>query len=267
MVSYNGGSSSCSSSSCTIGTVGSLLILGSLLLADVAGAATAAATAAGTASTTTDINSASNTNNNNKSRNRFNPIENLFQPLARPQQQQQQQQQQQNESSNSNKSKAKPELIFDDLNAPTVEEREAEREARMERNRQRRTKVVDAMKKVRPDTSKIEKVSSEELEKLSEEHPKEFRKLWGGRSGNGENLIQYADPGDDYDMWQQAYRMLGGFIDCDHQKSEGSGDNGGGSGDGDDEACSRWMMWASVSKKTNISTHDIIHVHCSSCTV
>jgi hypothetical protein len=245
MVSYNGGSSS-SSSSCTIGTVGSLLIIGSLLLADVAGAGTAA-TAAGTASTTTDINSASNSNsnNNNNSRNRFNPIENIFQPLARPQQQQQQ-----NESSNSNKSKSKKtELIFDDPNAPTVEEREAEREARMERNRQRRTKVVDAMKKVRPDTSKIEKVSSEELEKLSEEHPKEFRKLWGGRSSNGENLIHYADPGDDYDMWQQAYRMLGGFIDCDHQKSDGSGDNDGGSGDGDGEACSRWMMWASVSKK------------------
>jgi TolA-binding protein len=258
--SYNGGSSS---SSCTIGTMGSLLILGSLLLADVAGAATAAA---GTASTTTDINSNSN---NNNSRNRFNPIENLFQPLARPQQQQQQQQQQQsqqqqNESSNNNnkiKSNKKPELIFDDPNAPTVEEREAEREARMERNRQRRTKVVDAMKKVRPDTSKIEKVSSEELEKLSEEHPNEFRKLWGGRTSNGEHLIQYADPGDDYDMWQQAYRMLGGFIDCDHQKSDGSGDDGGGSGDGDDQACSRWMMWASVSKKNNICIYIYIYIY------
>jgi hypothetical protein len=117
------------------------------------------------------------------------------------------------------------------------------------------------MKKVRPDTSKIEKVSSEELEKLSEEHPNEFRKLWGGRTSNGEHLIQYADPGDDYDMWQQAYRMLGGFIDCDHQKSDGSGDDGGGSGDGDDQACSRWMMWASVSKKKKICIYIYIYIY------
>ncbi len=32
--------------------------------------------------------------------------------------------------------------------------------------------------------------------------------------------------------------MLGGFIDCDNQKDEGSGDGKG---------CSRWMMWAAVS--------------------
>ena len=89
-------------------------------------------------------------------------------------------------------------------------------------------------------------------DRLSDNHPKEFRKLWGGSSNNGENLIDYADPGNDYDMWQQAYRMLGGFIDCDHRKSEGSGDNGGGGsgdGDGDNQACSRWMMWASVSEE------------------
>jgi len=100
------------------------------------------------------------------------------------------------------------------------------------------------MKKVRPDTSGMEKLSGEELARLSEDHPGEFRKLWGGSGNSDANLIAYADPGDDYDMWQQAYRMLGGFIDCDHQKSEGSGDNGG-SGDGNNDACSRWMMWAS----------------------
>ena len=102
------------------------------------------------------------------------------------------------------------------------------------------------MKKVRPDTSGMEKLSGEELTRLSEDHPGGFRKLWGGSGKSDANLIAYADPGDDYDMWQQAYRMLGGFIDCDHQKSEGSGDNGG-SGDRNNDACSRWMMWASVS--------------------
>jgi len=203
-----------------------ILILGSLLLADVAGA--------GAGSTGT---SASST--------RFNPIESLFQPIVRSR----------NDikfddadSAIEAKSKNKFQLPHGpDPNAPTPEEREAERLERRERNRQRRAKVADAMKNARPDASKIEKLSPEELNKLSESHPKEFRKLWGGSGNSDSNIIAYANPGNDYDMWQQAYRMLGGFIDCDHQKSEGSGDNGGGSGDGDgdDQACSRWMMWAS----------------------
>lgn len=77
----------------------------------------------------------------------------------------------------------------------------------------------------------------------------------------------YADPGYDWPMWAQAYRMLGGFIDCDWQQGEeepGGGGEGGRrdrqrrmnqngeerdlSGDGGTEdACGRWMMWAAVS--------------------
>jgi len=200
--------------------MGSLLFIGSLFLADVSAAEFSSAT----------------------SSSRFNPIESLFQPLTRPQQKQYE-----TESSKRNKTTTEFQIPHygADPNAPTAEEREAERSARRERSRQRRAKVADAMKKVQPDLSKIEKVSREELNKLSEDHPQEFRKLWGSGNG-GNNLIDYADPGDDYDMWQQAYRMLGGFIDCDHQKSEGSGDDGGGdSGDGSEQACSRWMMWAS----------------------
>ena len=73
-------------------------------------------------------------------------------------------------------------------------------------------------------------------------------------SGGGADTGAYssgvlADPSQDYDMWAQAYRMLGGFIDCDHDKSEGSGDrnNGNGNGRNGNGACSRWMMWAAVS--------------------
>ena len=197
------------------------VILGCLLLVGISGAE-------GTANTATVTSS---------SGSRFNPIENLFQPIQRPQNQ---------NPDGSNEKKTFQIHHGPDENGPTPEEREAERLARRERNRQRRAKVADAMKKARPDTSKIEKLSEEEINKISENHPQEFRKLWGGSGNSESNLIAYADPGDDYDMWQQAYRMLGGFIDCDHQKSEGSGD-GGGSGDGDGQACSRWMMWASVS--------------------
>ena len=181
---------------------------------------------------------------------KFNPIENLFQPLVRPVQD--------IESPGGTTLERNSKKNFQinqgpDPNAPTPEEREAERLARRERNLQRRAKVADAMKKTRPDASKIEKLSVEEVNKISEDHPQEFRKLWGGSSNSDSNLIAYADPGDDYDMWQQAYRMLGGFIDCDHQKSEGSGDSGGDGGDSG-EACSRWMMWASVSMVVSIAT-------------
>jgi hypothetical protein len=43
--------------------------------------------------------------------------------------------------------------------------------------------------------------------------------------------------------------MLGGFIDCDHDKSQnqGGGDHGGENNNHQQEttACSRWMLWAS----------------------
>uniref|UniRef100_A0A7S4ALH6 BZIP domain-containing protein n=1 Tax=Pseudo-nitzschia australis TaxID=44445 RepID=A0A7S4ALH6_9STRA len=203
----------------------SILILGSLLLADTVGAGSAGTTQGSTSTTTGSSNT------------KFNPIENLFQPLKRSRNEPE------NDTTKTKKNFQIPQ--GPDPNAPTPEEREAEGLARRERNRQRRAKVADAMKKVRPDASKIEKLSTQEVNELSENHPNEFRKLWGGSGSSGGNMIDYADPGDDYDMWQQAYRMLGGFIDCDHQKSEGSGDQGG-SGDGDGQgACSRWMMWAS----------------------
>jgi hypothetical protein len=124
-----------------------------------------------------------------------------------------------------------------DLKAPTPKEREEERQARRERHLARNARVKETMKYMRPDTA--QKVSKEELEELSEDHPA-LRKLWG----NGQdNTAQYADPGDDYDMWQQAYRMLGVFIDCDHAQ-DGDGDSHDDNGEGGG-ACSRWMMWAS----------------------
>jgi hypothetical protein len=127
--------------------------------------------------------------------------------------------------------------LMEDPNAPTPEEREAEREARRLRQRERNAKVKETMKYMRPDTSssQVEKLSEEEIQ----EHPA-LRNLGWGRSSS--NATQFVDPGEDYDMWQQAYRMLGGFIDCDHAQ-----DGDGGSGDGGVSGCSRWMLWAAVS--------------------
>ena len=62
------------------------------------------------------------------------------------------------------------------------------------------------------------------------------------------------------DKWQQAYRYLGGYIDCSASWGDGShdsGDNGGGEGGGG--ACSRWMMWAAVSWKF-CYVHEMVHL-------
>lgn len=164
----------------------------------------------------------------------FNPIESLFSGGSVP-----------GASSQVNATRLKR-----DPHAPTPEQREAERAARRQRMRERNERVKEAMKFIRPDPGAVEKFPEEDLEELVQDHPS-LRKLgWGGFSGSG-NTINYADPGDDYDMWQQAYRMLGGFIDCDHQKSESdshdSGDNDDNDDGGDsDQACSRWMLWAAV---------------------
>mmetsp|Transcript_36975 Transcript_36975/g.43013 ORF Transcript_36975/g.43013 Transcript_36975/m.43013 type:complete len:795 (+) Transcript_36975:37-2421(+) len=102
------------------------------------------------------------------------------------------------------------------------------------------------------------------------------RNLWwfsGSKSGavNLKNYDPYnersylADTGNEYDMWQQAYRMLGPFIDCDdgggedrrsrrrtrdredeslfNENERNSQHRREDSGDGD-YGCKRWMMWA-----------------------
>ncbi|KAG7365463.1 hypothetical protein IV203_038667 [Nitzschia inconspicua] len=187
---------------------------------------------------------------------KFNPMETLFQPrqqrpsLSLMDKQQQQQQQQKAAAEEEEFATRSKQFIppLQDAMAPTPEEREAERMARRERNRERRAKINEAMKKVQPTSGGVERISKEEFETMQRQHP-EFRKLWG--SGSTSHMIEYADPGDDYDMWQQAYRMLGGFIDCDHQKSQGSGDHNNNNNNNNNEggqnsgACSRWMMWAS----------------------
>jgi hypothetical protein len=131
---------------------------------------------------------------------------------------------------------------------PTQEQREAERLARSERNRERKRRMHDAIQKMNPDPEHAERVSEKDIEAMGEDHPV-LRGLSWGRSSST-NAIQYADPGQDWDAWQQAYRMLGGFIDCDHQKDSGGSGDEDGDGDEDQKGCSRWMMWAAVRTRT-----------------
>lgn len=122
--------------------------------------------------------------------------------------------------------------------APTPEEREAEKQARRRRMRERNERVKETFKNIKPE--KLEKVPQEQLEKMDGN----LRKLSWSKANSGENSY-LVDPGEDYDMWSQAFRMLGGFIDCDNSK-DGGGSHDDGDG-GDKKGCSRWMMWAAVS--------------------
>lgn len=139
--------------------------------------------------------------------------------------------------------------------------KESERIARRERNQQRRAKVKEIMQKLpQPRAEQLERISPEEWERMNnnnDENTRQRRGLNWFSGGTGGNSMAYSssvlvDPSQYYDKWAQAYRMLGGYIDCDHDKDEGSHDrndnnnnnnNNNNQGNG---ACSRWMIWAAV---------------------
>jgi hypothetical protein len=136
----------------------------------------------------------------------------------------------------------------DFTHGPTPAERAREKEARNQRHRERRATMQETLKHMRPDT--VELVDADDLvKKMGDDHPVMRNLAWGRTSSS--NAVEYADTGQDYSMWQQAYRMLGGFIDCDHTKDEGGGsqdnkNDNNNNNDGGTQACSRWMMWAAV---------------------
>jgi len=96
------------------------------------------------------------------------------------------------------------------------------------------------LRSMKPDHSSLKIMTREDVERVAAFN----RELgWGGNSvqTNAYDISNYMmDPGGEYDEWQQAYRTLGAFVDCDHDwGGSHSGDNNGG-----DRGCNRWMMWA-----------------------
>jgi hypothetical protein len=128
---------------------------------------------------------------------------------------------------------------------------EAERLAKKERMKERREKAARHFASIKPNPRQLERVDPEDWEGIEQQQQEQQRKLgsWFSNSGSTSpySTTVLADPSVDYDMWAQGYRMLGGFIDCDHGSDgdDHSGDND--NDDGNDGACSRWMMWAAVS--------------------
>jgi hypothetical protein len=102
--------------------------------------------------------------------------------------------------------------------------------------------------------AKLEKMTKEQVESAVHDTPtsslnlneEERRKLT-----DSYGYFPTFDNGAEVDSWAQAYRSLGGYIDCDHNKNDqygasGSGDRNLGSGNNNDSSygCSRWLMWA-----------------------
>jgi hypothetical protein len=118
-----------------------------------------------------------------------------------------------------------------------------------ERKGRRKTAKVVYNKLPKAPQGNIERVSPEEWEIIDAQQKKRGLSWFGdSSSGSAYSNSILADPGAYYDKWAQAYRMLGGFIDCDHAKSANSHDNGNNNNNNNNNngACSRWMMWAAV---------------------
>ena len=130
---------------------------------------------------------------------------------------------------------------------PTEEERAAMDEKRKQWTEERRERAREKIKSMPPPPKEQLKIlSREEIMKIKERN-RNLNWFNGNEGGSEGYSMEYlADPSQYYDKWQQAYRMLGGFIDCDHNTGEGSGSGGDNGGDAEG-ACSRWMMWAAVS--------------------
>jgi hypothetical protein len=154
------------------------------------------------------------------------------------------------------------------LSPLSAQELEEERQARKRRSLERKERMRKAFSDVPPPpTEMLQAVSQEEFQTMqqnirlqennednSNSNEQKSRQLsWFGRGSNsGISTVSetyLVDPSQAYDKWAQAYRMLGGYIDCDHKKDDDdhhSGDNNNNNNNNGDVACSRWMIWASV---------------------
>lgn len=122
-----------------------------------------------------------------------------------------------------------------------------EKSRRKDRMKERRMKAQKAFQKLpQPSPGQLERLTEEELSNLRKKNDRDLNWFGSNVDTDPYSASILADPSQEYDKWAQAYRMLGGFIDCDHKK-DGGGHHSNDNNKNDDKACSRWMMWAAVS--------------------
>lgn len=128
----------------------------------------------------------------------------------------------------------------------TAAERDLEDKERKKRILEQRERARRKIESIQPDLSQLKLLSEDEVTQAVKDDQPWARRLWGGSSSN--DAVELADASQYYDKWQQAYRMLGGFIDCDHDKDGEDNHSGDNDNEANENGCSRWMLWAAVSR-------------------
>jgi len=124
----------------------------------------------------------------------------------------------------------------------TIDKEEIEMEQVVNENKIRKGTEIETEYKAlrnRHDSSK---------NKLSAEEEQKMRKMWNYNSGSSEVITPsfLADSGAYYDKWQQAYRILGVYIDCDHPQSSNTWDydnNPYYTENVNNAECARYYIW------------------------
>lgn len=145
---------------------------------------------------------------------------------------------------------------------------DAKRSERMQQQRETaRDKIREMMDNPQLYSQSPERLSEEEMSNLEKEairdDPNFERKenRWLRNRKYNEEDFEYsslADPGQYYDVWAQAYRMLGVYINCKKSVSSdgwsgyyryGNNNRNNNNNNDDEDGCQRWVIWASVREK------------------
>ena len=129
----------------------------------------------------------------------------------------------------------------------TREELKKSREEQRQRRAERKARAQASLQEKIPNTT--QPVQQQKQRNVKEPRLGQGRNLgWmSGKTYEAYSEGFLADPSQEYDKWAQAYRLLGGYIDCDHPWGQGGHSHEEEGGDNDQEACSRWMIYATVS--------------------
>ncbi len=138
----------------------------------------------------------------------------------------------------------------------TAAQRRMARMKQLESDPERKERIHRVLRNTKPQIEQLVPMTPDELVRMEEQNPN-LRARKVSQSYSPYSLGNLADPGADYSMWAQAFRMLGGFIDCGHNKFSDShkGNSHNYNFENKDGSCSRWMMWAAVSLSLCNSNH------------
>lgn len=157
----------------------------------------------------------------------------------------------------------------DHVLSQTPEEMESFRLEKFRRMQKRREMARETIKEMIENpqnymTEKTELMSEDQINDFREEIMKKDPSLekkehrWLRRYSNSNKstynpykLNHLANPGEYYNEWAQAYRMLGAFISCENSGNNNGGNNHGGNNHGgnDNQGCKRFVIWAAVSER------------------